>query len=497
NLNGFNIYNNGQDGIYAPGHNVNITGSTLTDNGGNGISVTGDNEYIYGNTVTNKGNIGISVIGDYAIVSNNIVTNSIENGISITGKYAVVSGNTVTNNKKDGILVTGDYAHISGNTVTHNGGNGINVQGKTAVVNSNPAVTNNGGNGILITGDYAYVSGNTVNSNGNYYSAPIIPSELMSQSYQELSNAYTIFKEKIKLFNSRLYNSTFMGELGVTLMEFFTDTITEMVSVPAALDYISTLSSIYGSSNVMGSIENKLNSLSYGNGITVIGDHANVTENFNVIDNSGFGISVTGVFGSVSYNIVTYNGGGISVQGDNNKIDQNTANYNHWVGIYVNGIKNNIYYSQCNDNLGIGIYVSGQNRVIGSVSIDHNGLDGIVAHGDLSADIQSMLDPLVPFPSVDNVIFGNELSNNGGNGIFCDGNPVISENMGSSNGLFGTLIAGNPLTLLVLPNPVEGNLGAELPPMQLIAIPADIADVIQYVVGAFHNVIVSDLAGNG
>lgn len=281
-----------------------------------------------------------------------------------------------------------------------------------------------------------------------------------------------------------------MGELGVSGMEFFTDIVMEMVSVPAALDYISTISSVYG-----GDIMVKLNSLNNDNGIAVNGNYATVTANYDVNYNSGYGISVSGYSENVSHNILTFNGGGVAVQGNNNRLDYNSANNNNWVGIYVNGIGNNITYSQCNNNGGIGIYVSGENHVLGSISIDHNALDGIVAHGDLSADILSMLNPLVRFPSVDNIIFGNELSNNGGNGIYCDGNPVISENMGS--GLFGTLIAGNPLTLLLLPNPVEGNLGAELPPMQLIAIPSDIKDIIQYVVGAFNDVILSSMVSNG
>ncbi len=317
-----------------------------------------------------------------------------------------------------------------------------------------------------------------------------IPPELMSQFYQDLSNTYKNLKELIDLYNTELYNSTFMGELGVSTMEFFTDIVTEVMSVPAALDYMSTLDSIYS-----GNIESKLNSLNDCNGITVNGNYATVTENYNVNDNSGYGISVIGSSESVSHNIVTFNGGGIAVQGDNNQIDYNTANYNNWVGIYVNGLGNNVTYSQCDNNGGIGIYVSGQNHVIGSVSIDHNGLDGIVAHGDLSADVLGMLIP--PFSSVDNIIFGNELSNNGGNGIYCDGNPIISENMGSGNGLFGTLIAGNPLTLLLLPNSVEGNLGVELPPMQLIAIPADVADAIQFAAERLNDVILSDLGGNG
>lgn len=69
------------------------------------------------------------------------------------------------------------------------------------------------------------------------------------------------------------------------------------------------------------------------------------------------------------------------------------------------------------------------------------------------------------------------MSHNGGNGIYCEGTPLIGENMGSDNELFGILIVGNPATLF-LPNSLEGNLGAELPPVQLVDLPTGVYGAI-------------------
>jgi len=525
-LTGFNIYDNGLDGIYAPGDNVIITDNVLTDNGGNGITVIGDYETVTGNTITNKGNTGISVIGNHAIVSGNTVRNSVTTGIWIVGDFATVTENTVINSGGDGILVSGLVSTISGNNVRDSSGNGISVIGDVAsVINnvvddnsgsgicisgfnanillntvtgnddgidvngnnpriSNNEIQNNGGNGILVTGGGAIVSGNSaayntingilVNGNNADISQNTVNNNGITEHFKPNTPQFNIPSYVNDINNFRIWldgvlanalNDTFISGLGMTLPEYFLDIFRELLSMQLMGDYYSILNNIYG-----GNVETKLLSLTTnGNGIAVIGCNASVWEN-NANANGGFGIFGSGNTILVVNNTVTCNAGGIAISGNDIHLTRNNANDNDWVGIYVRSDKgsnvapsSHIDYSTANNN-GIGIAVYGAVYVV-NCQANENIFDGILAVGDGWGDVSIIELPINQLlKNLRHGLYGNEVSNNGANGICSYGSNAMVLNHGDGNGLAGIMEYGDPL-LLVPPNSVNGVIGSSMPPI--------------------------------